>query len=34
MFMQGRWTGMGFGAWALAFGAGFLVWAYGARSNT
>ena len=32
---HGRWAGlgMGCGAWALAFGAGFLVWASGARTR-
>jgi tetrahydromethanopterin S-methyltransferase subunit D len=27
-------TGLGWGAWALAFGAGFLVWARNARAKT
>jgi tetrahydromethanopterin S-methyltransferase subunit D len=32
---HGRWTslGMGCGAWGLAFGAGFLVWANSARTR-
>jgi hypothetical protein len=32
-FIRGRWASLGWGSWALAFGAGFLVWARGARAK-
>jgi hypothetical protein len=31
---HGRWAGLGWGAWALAFGVGFLVWSNGTPSKT
>jgi hypothetical protein len=32
-FIKGRWAPMGWGAWALAFGVGFLVWTYGSPAK-
>jgi len=34
VMVHGKWSGIGWGAWAIAFGVGFLVWASGARSKT
>jgi hypothetical protein len=31
VMVYGRWASIGWGAWAIAFGVGFLVWAAGAR---
>jgi hypothetical protein len=32
-FIKGRWAPLGWGAWALAFGVGFLVWSYGSPAK-
>jgi hypothetical protein len=34
LLVRGKWGGLGWGAWALAFGAGFLVWSNNAGSKT
>jgi hypothetical protein len=34
VMVHGKWSGIGWGAWAIAFGVGFLVWAGGARSKS
>ena len=32
-FIKGQWAAWGWGAWALAFGVGFLVWTYGSPAK-
>jgi hypothetical protein len=34
VMVHGQWSGIGWAAWAIAFGVGFLVWANGARTKT